>query len=937
MNQQQVSLSFGRGPLVAADTSNGLPSNQVHRVVSDQFSRLWLSGPAGIACFDGSTVVAFDRRDGLQCVGTRSVGVTDDGYVWIGTDRGIEALDANGVPASWMAWFPWTFGLSNCIVVNGLDVWVGTAQGVVRIKRGVSSGTPSVAFHAKTGFVRHLTLNQDGSALASCDGIGLVEVSRKSWQPLTSPALYNLRIACICVAQSRNIYVGTDDGALVLDSRYIELLHLRSPDFHRAVTAIAVGASHCWVAYGRTLVSYPLDSDVAAEVYSLNGRVNHLHLDAIGNVWIATDTSGLKFLSCLRHAIQKLDIGSDSAVFSIKPQSDHRFDLGGENLLASMEMRAADDTIDVVRGHREIPSTAVWDTYADSESLWVASQMGLFRAPKHGNLALVHSDDPVLSAPSRVILSRGDEMWIGTLRGLSLIKNGIAREIRCSAKLPFGYVYAMVVDREERLWMCTLGRGLWREQRNAEFEQVVHGALSPLGNTYAVAFRADGTLAVLQDENVIIVDKGNTALVIQVCHPVAGWSCLWMDEHTLAIGSFDGLRLLEVATGRVTLSVSSHLEARDWEFTNNRALAKASPETLLCGVNGGLVRVDLKAIRQIAIAPEVRLADLRWRGAKPLHTDGIYKLGPGAWAFRARVFCAWFVDHVTLRYRFKLVGFDEGWSILQENPECTYNSLPPGRYELHVQAYSPLTGFSAAQRLVQIHVALPWWASGWSSAANAVSVGYDRVVRLRYRNKRLIEHSLELEREVSERTAALRAANEELQRAHLEMEAASLTDPLTEIPNRRQFDMVLVREIARCHRLHAPLSVLVIDVDHFKRINDELGHTIGDVYLKEIARILKESIRQDVDTCARYGGEEFVVLMPSTSSAQAKILGDRVRMNVAAFESTREAVSVRKVTISGGIKTMIPGDVTTEIEFLAQADAAMYEAKHNGRDQIIAR
>jgi diguanylate cyclase (GGDEF)-like protein len=163
--------------------------------------------------------------------------------------------------------------------------------------------------------------------------------------------------------------------------------------------------------------------------------------------------------------------------------------------------------------------------------------------------------------------------------------------------------------------------------------------------------------------------------------------------------------------------------------------------------------------------------------------------------------------------------------------------------------------------------------------------------------------------------------------AHLQAEVARLasSDALTGLANRRQLDFALGREVARTVRTNEPLSVALIDIDHFKDINDTFGHVAGDEVLREVAGALARSVR-DVDLVARYGGEEFAIVLPNCASAGALVVVERVRAAVASVGGAA------KVTVSAGIATAA-GEGTQGDSLIAAADEALYESKRAGRDR----
>ncbi len=179
-------------------------------------------------------------------------------------------------------------------------------------------------------------------------------------------------------------------------------------------------------------------------------------------------------------------------------------------------------------------------------------------------------------------------------------------------------------------------------------------------------------------------------------------------------------------------------------------------------------------------------------------------------------------------------------------------------------------------------------------------------------------------------------ANKELEEKREELLHLSRTDGLTQLINRRHFEERLTSEFARSERYRAPLSCFLLDIDHFKKVNDTWGHPFGDLVLKEVAGVARRALR-DVDVLARYGGEELVALLPETSPEEAWRAAERVRMGVEAMRLTAQGPTgpqVVRCTASIGVSTF-PGDGVTGPEALVQtADECLYAAKANGRNQV---
>ncbi|MCF8197637.1 MAG: sensor domain-containing diguanylate cyclase [Sulfuritalea sp.] len=172
--------------------------------------------------------------------------------------------------------------------------------------------------------------------------------------------------------------------------------------------------------------------------------------------------------------------------------------------------------------------------------------------------------------------------------------------------------------------------------------------------------------------------------------------------------------------------------------------------------------------------------------------------------------------------------------------------------------------------------------------------------------------------------------------AQTALEKLASRDGLTGVANRRSFDERLANEWMRDRRGRKALSLLMIDVDHFKRYNDTYGHQAGDTCLQKIAQVLEQVVHRPGDLVARYGGEEFAVILSSTDTVGAQGIAQRVLDHVAALEIPHGASELGRVSLSIGVSTTHPAPELTEASLIASADSALYEAKHAGRNRVVA-
>jgi len=202
------------------------------------------------------------------------------------------------------------------------------------------------------------------------------------------------------------------------------------------------------------------------------------------------------------------------------------------------------------------------------------------------------------------------------------------------------------------------------------------------------------------------------------------------------------------------------------------------------------------------------------------------------------------------------------------------------------------------------------------------------IARIRYHSRSYITL---LQRD--EAYKALRHSQQRLLETNLELQRLTNSDGLTGIANRRHFDEYLEIEWRRAVRERSEMSLLMIDVDHFKAYNDSFGHLRGDETLRQVAAVIKEAGSRPADLSARYGGEEFCLILPNTSAQGARLIAEALRRKVLALAIPHNE---QVVTVSIGVATLLPTVDGPMRDILEIADQCMYEAKRRGRNQVVA-
>ena len=250
-----------------------------------------------------------------------------------------------------------------------------------------------------------------------------------------------------------------------------------------------------------------------------------------------------------------------------------------------------------------------------------------------------------------------------------------------------------------------------------------------------------------------------------------------------------------------------------------------------------------------------------------------------------------------------------------------------GRYVQALDTSASLQAHAQGEhQLIERYLAQRQQRSAWQAASiGAALLAIVALLALRYYSR--------LTRQLARSNQQIRTQQHALQAANAQLERVSQTDALTHLANRRRYDQVLAQEYARCQRSGSPLSLLMLDLDFFKAVNDHYGHATGDDYLRAVAQVLQQHAARASDLAARYGGEEFVCLLPDTPLAQAVQIAEAIRAAVAALGLAHAQSPYGHLTASIGVATL--GPQTSNAQALqAQADAQLYLAKTRGRNQV---
>ena len=528
----------------------------------------------------------------------------------------------------------------------------------------------------------------------------------------------------------------------------------------------------------------------------------------------------------------------------------------------------------------------------DIRSLLIEPDETMLMGTRYAGLVVMHPggraetlSTPVGPAITGLHLAKDGTIWVaGEAGGAWGFRPGGTGGERLTAEtgLPSNQVTSILVDSQDTLWVTT-DLGAWRRDRDGRVRIIDRRSGMPDAFLYWVG----------ED-----LDKAH-----------------WFGTNR-GVARMDASGAVKVFTSRDGLGVDECNE--DGFFLDSEG--KVYIGTLSVSRYRGPPRPRRLADPPIFI--ERVLVD-----AQPWKGTGAAQLPSSTTSLTFRFVAPSFTDENALRYRYRLVGLGDAWTESEAaQGETTYGGLAPGPYRFEVLAVTSDGRVSPDPATFAFNVRPAWWQSQPALLVFAIALGAAIFLVVRTREAALVSARLRLEREVRERTEDLRKANERLA-------ALAVSDELTGVANRRRLIEALEEAMAFARRRDAPLAILLADLDHFKEVNDRLGHTVGDDVLRRVAQGMEGALRTE-DLLGRYGGDEFVAVLRGTSAEGAREAGERLRKALSVLDLGLPGSALDgPLTISVGL-AVHDRSLGAPADLLRRADEALYRAKAAGRDRI---
>ncbi len=945
---------------------NGLPHNSLRDIAQTPEGHLWFATWEGLVRYNGLDFTVYDRgtRPGLRDNGVGALLVDRDGALWISDSRG--NVTRRGPDGVWKVFGHQPDNPQVLIQAMQMDshgrLWLlyeGKGIGSLDVDGRFTYLPPPADVPMAMSFTKLVVDAQDRVWVGTLDGLvlrdndGVLRRAPESFglgRGLVWP--YRAPDGVVWIVAGERIYRMVD-GVPQLQHRLPGVMHITAmlQDRHGDLW---LGTEN----QGLLRLSRHGLERLPAGLSLPGGRVVSLREDAEGSICVGANGGLYRLRETLFSSYTERDGLSGDYIRTVFEDQQRQLWIGSAS---GLDRRGADGRFTpVILRNSGGKAPSVLSLAQDHQGdMWVGTfGDGIFRlAPDGRTLRRYDTSDGLPGGNIRAMsVDRQGAVWAGTQKGVVRIDaHGV--EVPAIAGMPGGLITALAHDAEGALWIGTIeGIRVLRGDRVQAID------LAPLGGGRSVfGFQQIGdAMWVSSDRGLYRWEEGRLARVgLEQGMPVDTVFQLvpdrvgnvWISSNRGVLRT-DMAMLDQVADGRRARVEVEHYNEIDG-MANSQANGSSGPSAILrhdgtfwVVTAGGLSTVDPLRLQRFRerLAPPAVIESVQVDG-KPLHWQGSnHNTIPGGRRLSVSYVGLSYLMSERIRYRTRLAGLDRGWIERGQQRSVEFIGLPPGDYTLHVSAAHPGGTWSGSEAVWSFTVEPFLWQRRSVQAVAALLLLAGLIALYRYLINRYKASNIRLARLVDAATRDLQAQTVNLQALNQEkteladrlavqaeqFERQAREDALTGLPNRRAFDEALARDFARSQRSGHPLCLVVLDIDHFKEVNDCHSHSVGDVVLIEVARVIASACR-DSDMPARTGGEEFTLLLNDTRLDEAAQVCARLR---GLFHDHPDWAGVPglKVTFSAGL-VELDADDRTPMLLYQRADRALYRAKSDGRDR----
>ena len=920
-----------------SEVTEGLGNLNVNCMAQDQAGYLWVGTENGLYRYDGRAFHQFGAADGLRGHVVQSLFAGADGTLLVGTTDGIYFERKNGQfaeihPPAPVTDFSQRIGSVFTAIAPG-QVVTADRSGAFLLRRMGPDSWAAEPMRLEGKLVWSVLAAPDGSLWYGCDD----DLCRlKGGKTTLLRAVLNLPAGPwlhLRLAHDGHIWVRSSlhlGEVIPADNRF-ELRDL--PGRSNVVPyAELTEDAHGQIVASQGAAFGLLENGHWRMVTSANGLtrydISELFVDREGSLWIGVVGHGLMRWVGQQEweAYTEANGLSDDIVWATLRDRAGRLWIGTESGLDVLAPGATNPK----------PWQQPGILTARSSSLAETADGGIWMGSAAGNLVRI---DPRTLAGTQwklpevfcMLSDGGHGLWVATDAGLYRVDTTAGDR---SPQLvdapgmaqPRQRFSSLTLDKANHLWAAT-DSGMYRMDESGWHR--IDPGLSGLIPTQIAAgasgvFWTSGTFAgllrmrisgdrVVESEHVVR-PRLLSEQVVSLLVDHRGW--LWVGQDA-GVSVFDGntWRSFTQADGLI------------WNDADSYALSEDPDGSIWIGTSGGLSHLKDPQAAPAGPPPAPVFSQVTF-GADALASGAEVPWSASPLSIDMATLSYRDASHVRIRYR--LMGLESDWVETAER-SVRYPRLEPGPYSFQAVAVDASGGAVSAQREISFVITPRWWQSGPLKLALVLLAALGVVLAWRWSVHLLVQQKRNLERAVQRRTDDLEKEKSELMRAREQMRHYAEHDDLTGLWNHRIIMERLRQEVDRSGRDGTPMSVILVDLDHFKSVNDTFGHPAGDLVLKEIGAILQRAVRS-YDWVGRYGGEEFLLILPGSGFAGARIRAEdlRIAVETAYIHDGKHEIPI---TASFGVAS----GFTRDHEALIQtADAALYRAKGDGRNCVVA-
>lgn len=859
----------------------GLTNLAAWDIIQDHHQFIWVATEAGLFRYDGNQFKLFDFNHGLPSNNINALYEDMQGDLWVGTENGVvvkrhQRFETVGLP---------NLNIAKITGNSEGQVWIASENGLY----GRSGDGWSLVAGWGHGEASTVHFGKHSQRLYTAMWKDRAEVGyfyEGTWFVIEGPEeLKRNRIDSIVEDKQGRVWARASRGLWVLEPGETQ--------FKQAVTPI--------------------------EIVGTNGYMN---LGRHGDVWVPTDHGILHYRN-EQWRVMSTETGLPSP-WSRVVLEDHEGSiwiggLGVSRLIGRGVWHAYTSA-------EGLNNEIIWHIFRDQkQTLWVATDEGLYFNHSDSWQRLNGTEHFSLRTSAqtpdgRYILGGYpvDELLVVNPISMKIEKHPVSFNVKPSR------IYRLLIDEQNSLWVATAGAGLWKSSVSENIDlvpvalpqaegryNVTDIKLDNSGRVWAATslglyilqggqwHRFDASDGLMSKKIAGLVVRSNGSILISYIEPVGLTevnfknNTLDISRHITASEGLPATRIYQigedineniwVGSGQGAFLFSKgqvahfgQAEGLVSEDCNNMAFWAEPNGDVWIGTSGGLARFESKAYLGLIEAPDSEFLSINLGGKDFNEMDNIVT------PFDANTLTVGytglsFVNENKVTHRIKLQGLDSEW-LITSNHTARYPVIPQGSYLFSVSSrvgdghWGPISSF-------KMKILPAWWQTVWFKIVFITVLIASVALLLKWRSQTLQKRNLILETQVRARTAALKEANNKLEKVNIALQEQSLTDPLTGLRNRRYLNVYMPEYVAQVDRhykqlsKHTPAQVIkdrndillvMIDIDHFKSVNDKYGHKAGDLVLKQFAETLM-GVTRDGDSLIRWGGEEFLVVARNTS------------------------------------------------------------------------